>query len=460
MKRLLFAILFLLSAQSAQATIYYVDKDNGCPGTGTTGDPYCSIQNAVNAVAAGDTIRIRDAASAYTEQIQTNKAGTSGSPIIVEPDSGHNPTLYNTGNGGSCANFWFFGVASYWTIQNLNFDASGQNTCVFGAILVNISIAFDITGIQIKNNIFKGWGHNSNVPFTPGMSAITITGGQGADGSGNYPTDTLIEGNVFDSNYFYSITTSHTRNTTVRNNEIKGQKCGRGFDGATNEVGIYSTYYNEGMVVEANLIHDFDTFGSCAIGIQPTPTFAAYWCDVGSHNATISNNVVYNLDQNGSPSDLNNVFSAFFVEAGCDSHTLKNNLMHHIKTMGIYSSYHSLGGATNFYYNNFISDTGFGFFMKEGVAEVKNNVIRNFSQQGICHGCGSGSPALLSVTYNYNLYDDGTTQTRIGYWSGVLDFANWKSTCSCDAQAINKHCHTRLRPRFSSSRMGLRYVCL
>ena len=33
----------------AQAAILYVDKDNGCPGTGTSQAPYCRIQNAFNA---------------------------------------------------------------------------------------------------------------------------------------------------------------------------------------------------------------------------------------------------------------------------------------------------------------------------------------------------------------------------------------------------------------------------
>ena len=52
----LVAAIVLASPVSAQ-TIWYVD-DDACPGpgSGTTGDPFCSIQTAVNAASSGDTI--------------------------------------------------------------------------------------------------------------------------------------------------------------------------------------------------------------------------------------------------------------------------------------------------------------------------------------------------------------------------------------------------------------------
>ena len=42
----------------AQAAILYVDKDNGCPGTGTSQAPYCRIQNAFNVASAGESFRL------------------------------------------------------------------------------------------------------------------------------------------------------------------------------------------------------------------------------------------------------------------------------------------------------------------------------------------------------------------------------------------------------------------
>jgi hypothetical protein len=187
--------LFVIA--SAQAAILYVDKDNPCPGSGTSATPYCSIQNAVSAVNAGDTIRIRDAASAYSETIQTSKSGLSGSPITVEPDIGHNPILRNAGAGSACATFWLHG--SYWTIQNLNFDATGVNPCVFGAILVHSDVLSN-QGIKILANTFKGWGGPTGEPAAKGMAAVFVSGGANPPNVGNWPTGTLIEGNIFDRN--------------------------------------------------------------------------------------------------------------------------------------------------------------------------------------------------------------------------------------------------------------------
>ena len=89
--------------------------------------------------------------------------------------------------------------------------------------------------------------------------------------------------------------------------------------------------------------------------------------------------------------------------------------------------------------NNTVYNGAYGFYMKEGTATVKNNIIKNVSTAAICHGCGSGSPSSLSVTYDYNLYDDGGSQTKIGLWAGVgtLNFNNWKKQCNCDSHSLN-----------------------
>jgi len=61
-------VLTTAAAATAQVTgsttltvsraVIYVNKDSSCPGSGTIGSPYCSIQNAFNVAAAGDDIRM------------------------------------------------------------------------------------------------------------------------------------------------------------------------------------------------------------------------------------------------------------------------------------------------------------------------------------------------------------------------------------------------------------------
>ncbi len=54
-------------------------------GSGTLDSPYGSIQTAVNAAAAGDTIFLRGGTYAPSANIQVAKSGTRTSPISVRP---------------------------------------------------------------------------------------------------------------------------------------------------------------------------------------------------------------------------------------------------------------------------------------------------------------------------------------------------------------------------------------
>jgi hypothetical protein len=70
----------LVPASPVQAqTTWYVDDDN-CPGpgTGTQADPFCKIQDAVDAASAGDTINV--AAGTYTEAVTV----TPGSDLTIQ----------------------------------------------------------------------------------------------------------------------------------------------------------------------------------------------------------------------------------------------------------------------------------------------------------------------------------------------------------------------------------------
>jgi hypothetical protein len=73
--------LALVSGVTAK-NIYVSPTGNG---SGTLESPYGSIQTAVNAAAAGDTIYLRAGTYAPSANIQVAKNGTRTAPISVRP---------------------------------------------------------------------------------------------------------------------------------------------------------------------------------------------------------------------------------------------------------------------------------------------------------------------------------------------------------------------------------------
>ncbi len=77
----------------AKAQTLYVDvSHSGCPGSGSPGDPYCRIQDAIAAASPGSTIRV--APGTYFESIDF-----LGKAITVISESGPNATVIDGGQG-------------------------------------------------------------------------------------------------------------------------------------------------------------------------------------------------------------------------------------------------------------------------------------------------------------------------------------------------------------------------
>lgn len=75
------AALAALVQRQANAASLYVSPSG--TGSGGIDDPYGSIQNAVDAAAAGDTIYLRAGTYSPTTNIQIKKSGTVTSPITL-----------------------------------------------------------------------------------------------------------------------------------------------------------------------------------------------------------------------------------------------------------------------------------------------------------------------------------------------------------------------------------------
>lgn len=437
----IWTFIFLLAASLAQAATIYVDKDVSCP---SSGGVYCSIQNGLNAVTGGgDIVRIRDAASAYDENATLSTSGSSGNPVIIEPDTGHNPTLRHTGSSGANGVINLPGT-SYVRIQNLNFNGSGVHTSAF-AVLVTAPSA-NSNGVEILNNTFQNWGGTaSNANTNAVRAAVGVDGGWCNPTCPGSPTGTIVQGNTFTDNRQNAIFLQHAENTLIENNTISGMKCGRTVDATTDAIGIgiwdSGTSSSSGTIIRNNTIRDHQPYSSCGLTPGAYQTYAAIWCDVEPRNGLIEKNLIYNINQEGDGANMES--QGLFIEAGCSGWVAKNNIIHDIGGAGIRQRMARSGRTANQYYNNTIYVTGTHGFEGGnttgsagiGNATIENNIFMDAGQYQVYFE----DPAGSTITVNYNLYYS-STGGGIGLWNGSGgNFTQWKTAYGGDANSVNSN---------------------
>jgi len=155
MKRKVFSILFavvlvlslslMTTVPVAAQTTWYVD-DATCPstGSGTSGDPFCSIQDAIDAASAGDTINV--AAGTYYENI-TLKNG-----VEVLGAGASVTTIQGTGAGSVVT---AISVSSSTKLDG--FTITGGNA-INGGGMYNWSSSLVVTNCTFSANLAAAYG--------------------------------------------------------------------------------------------------------------------------------------------------------------------------------------------------------------------------------------------------------------------------------------------------------------
>ncbi len=140
----LMAIPVPVQASAAAATTLYVDVNSSActdTGTGAQDAPFCTIQAAANATAAGDTVLISGDASgyaSYNENVLINRSGTQSAPITFKAAQDA---------------FWLTGTAAGLRFDNAHFvDVVGAD--VQGQVSFNSSS--DITIDRSSFDTFNG----------------------------------------------------------------------------------------------------------------------------------------------------------------------------------------------------------------------------------------------------------------------------------------------------------------
>ena len=159
-----FCLILLLSAQIADAAIYYVDKNcssytrtynqvtQACSGGGDV--VYPTIQGVFDSedLEGGDIVEVRATSAAgsavYAEKVSPgeNDGGTSGFPVILRARTGDTITI--TGSA-SRTNAVYLSSVDYFTIDGFNI----QNTLGYVVSIRGRSASSKVTGVTIQNCI-------------------------------------------------------------------------------------------------------------------------------------------------------------------------------------------------------------------------------------------------------------------------------------------------------------------
>jgi parallel beta-helix repeat protein len=437
-------VLILFVTVPAGAGILYVDNSIACPGNGSTGSPYCSIQNAFNVVNPGDSIRIRTGTGIYDANSVLTRSGTSGNPIIIEPDTGANFIVRYSGNGAQDAAMRLR-LTSYVTIQNITFDGAGVWTSLYAIqVQASESPGATVSGLQFLNNTFKNWNGTEAQSTAPRLrGALMLDGGFCSPTCIGKIDGALVRGNTFLNNRDNSIAIMNMWNSVVENNDISGVKCGVNTDNTAAAVGIFIqvgvSYGSDFNVFRNNTIHDFQAISQCSF--TPKAVWSGLWCDVGPSRNELSGNHIYNISQGVS----NDIVSGTLIEAGCFQWTVKNNVVHDVGWAGFsIRNYGNVNPANwteppqHFYNNTIYNALGRAFSMGAGKVEIKNNIVY-----------GIGTSALVSLSQDsasvqsidYNLYYDTNWNNHVGQTNfdnggQPNNLATWRTICQCDTHSL------------------------
>ncbi|MFP3898155.1 MAG: nitrous oxide reductase family maturation protein NosD [Dehalococcoidia bacterium] len=189
------------------ATTWYVDDDN-CPGpgTGTAGDPFCTIQDAVDAASSGDTIMV--AAGTYAGAIigkQVSIVGDAGGGSVIS--SG---VLYKASASLTTA-FRLDAGADGTEIRNFTINCNAGSSFYFGVFGRGVDDVV-VDGLTITDAVqgITNWGGSGWEITNNEMTGVVATsgGGIGIFLGATPPSYRMCNGNLVANNDIQTVATA------------------------------------------------------------------------------------------------------------------------------------------------------------------------------------------------------------------------------------------------------------
>lgn len=190
-------VTFTVTEQAAGNTYYVATTGNDTTGNGSEGNPWLTIQKAVNLVQPGDTILVRGGTYAKCVLIGSSVgsaavSGTANARITLKAYPGetvvwNNDFSYAAGHFTACDTLFIrINSRSYWTIEGFTFKRNRSYSGGFNYHgIYAAAVTAPANGIHILNNELDGQNVQTSSGIIIGFDSSTV---------GNF--DGVVQGNI------------------------------------------------------------------------------------------------------------------------------------------------------------------------------------------------------------------------------------------------------------------------
>lgn len=431
-------------ARAATVTLYADDCTPYGSGSGTSGDPYCGIQTAIDAIPtnlAGDAYVIEVKSGTYIEAIAVAGKTTSATEtIIIREQSGQTAVI-----DGDTLSTWGIHVdgVDYVTIDgfeimNTYYDGikcdAGGNYNTYKNNNIHGVKASAVAGIWLGNGLGSGNGCTNATVQTNQLHDNAVEGFHAGDDS----VDFLVTGNdvylnasnginIVDdadggtiwNNTIYQNTVNGVRLDTVANTTVQGNTIYQNGDSGVQTFAASTTLIDDNEIYNNSQVH----------------TRSAILVSTSSSATTITNNIVHNESNNGI--NLSDTSTGSIVRYNAvlnsgqginmsanPSFTVDHNLVYN-NTMGMIIFPSSAPSPAVVSYNTIYGNVCMGMLLGAGSSSnyptVSNNI---FANNATASGCNAATGFLTDNGFggvgvdNSNTAPYGSLQYNLFYNNG------------------------------------------
>lgn len=276
---------------AAERPAYWVATDGNDDGSGSSDDPWASLQKAADTVEPGSTVYVRG--GTYAQRVDVHVSGEPGQPITFQPAEGESVVLDGSSLEVPDEQSAMIAIDSQRYLIIRGFDITGYASAESGHVPIGILVTGAADHVRLEGNVVHDIG-------------TTFNGRNGGDahGIGVFGTtvDHPIDGVEIVDNELANLTLGSSEALVVNGN-------------VTN------------FLIEGNEVHDTNNIGIDAIGYEGTASDPSV---DQARDGIIRGNTVWNVDSYGNPAyGQDRSADGIYVDGGRDL-LIEGNLVHDV----------------------------------------------------------------------------------------------------------------------------------